>query len=375
MCLIEFLQYYYGEEQNFYLFDNGASNYLYGYVLHMLKVMILLTTFRRRQSMISNTAWQRHGCYRLGSEQYFNVPLDKSLFGCHDDWNSLDHFDPTTDSRLLFSQFNYLRTVYGSLQDGFALVQRGNWTYYIQRPGSNQTATEMGLWSVSRGPIGGVQTVGGRYADQLWMLYTNENDTKTYTFDCKSSNWISSPFVSGTVVKNAFAPYEEYTLQDSLSAYNNDSKAPFFGCLNSVIMDPWGFKLLIPVAEWIAPPPVITKFTPGHDARLLSNVTTVNIAFEFNTAMNCDGVTGAISFNVGSSGTGGTPTIGSVKCDAMTGTKGKLPGAPISAWYWSATLSNVPDGILEIVVKNAPSASAGNSTGVWMYLSSLRNLF
>ena len=106
------------------------------------------------------------------------------------------------------------------------------------------------------------------------------------------------------------------------------------------------------------------------------NITTVNIAFEFNTAMNCDdGITGAISFNMGSSGTGGTPTIGSVKCDAMTGTKGKLPGAPISAWYWSATLSNVPDGILEIVVKNAPSASAGNSTGVWMYLSSLRNLF
>jgi alpha-1,3-glucan synthase len=44
--------------------------------------------------MASNQAWQRHGCYKLGSEQYFNMPLEKSLLGCVDDWNSLDHFDP-----------------------------------------------------------------------------------------------------------------------------------------------------------------------------------------------------------------------------------------------------------------------------------------
>ena len=37
---------------------------------------------------------------------------------------------------------------------------------------------------------------------------------KMYNFDCKSSNWISSPYVLGTVVKNVFVPYEEYTLQD-----------------------------------------------------------------------------------------------------------------------------------------------------------------
>ena len=314
--------------------------------------------------MISNNAWQRHGCYGLGSEQYFNVPLDKSLFGCHDDWNSLDHFDPTTDSRLMFSQFNYLRTVYGSVQDGWALVQRGNWTYVIQRPGSNQTQTEIGLWSVSRGPITGAQTVGGLYTDQVWVLYTNENTTKTYTYDCKNTLWISSPYVSGTVVKNIFAPYEQYTLQESLSSYNNDSQAPYFGCLNSVTMDPYGFKMLVPLAEWVAPPPRITKFTPGHDARILSNGTTIGITFEFNTAMSCDGVTNAIALNVASSGKGGTPTIGNVQCGTTTGQVGKLPGAPISAWDWSATLSNVPDGILEIVVTNAPSSTTGVSTNV-----------
>ncbi len=319
--------------------------------------------------MVSNRAWQSRGCYRLGSEQYFNIPLEKSLFGCHDDWNSLDHFDPTTDSRLLFSQFNYLRTVYGSLQDGFGLVQRGNWTYWIERPGSNHTGTEMGLWSVSRAPIVGSQTVGGRFQDQVWMLYTNENSTKTYNFDCKSNNWISSPYVSGTVVKNTFAPYEEYTLQDSLSSYFNDSRAPYYGCLNSVSMDPLGFKLLVPSTQWVPPPPMITKFTPGHDARLLStpgsqNSTSINIVFEFNTAMSCDGVTAAVSLNMGSSGKGTAPSIGNVRCDATKGQTGRLPGAPVSAWYWSATLSSIPDGILELIVKSPPNAAGDNTTMV-----------
>lgn len=323
----------------------------------------------RRQSMISNRAWQSHGCYRLGSEQYFNMPLEKALFGCYDDWNSLDHFDPTMDSRLLFSQFNYLRTVYGSLQDGFGLVQRGNWTYWIERPGSNHTGTEMGLWSVSRAAIANSQTVGGRFQDQVWLLYTNENTTKSYNFDCRGSNWISSPYVSGTVVKNLFAPYEEYTLQDSLSSYYNDSRAPYYGCLNRVTMDPLGFKLLVPIAQWVPPPPMITKFTPGHDARLLStpgsqNSSSINIVFEFNTAMSCDGVTAAISFNMASSGKGSTPSVGNVRCDAMQGQTGRLPSAPVSVWYWSATLSNVPDGVLELIVTRPPNAAGDNTTMV-----------
>jgi alpha-1,3-glucan synthase len=166
------------------------------------------------------------------------------------------------------------------------------------------------------------------------------------------------------VVKNLFAPYEEYTLQESLSSYNNDSKAPYFGCLGSVTMDPFGFKLLVPATEWLAPPPVITKFTPGHDARIPSNSTTIGITFEFSTAMSCDGVTKAISLNMASSGKGGAPTIGNVQCDTTQGQVGRLPGAPISAWHWSATLSNVPDGVLEIVVSNPPSSTAGVTTNV-----------
>src|SRR5882762_5918317 len=84
--------------------------------------------FFSRQAMFSNTAWQRHGCYHLGSDQYFNMPLEKALIGCNDDWNSLDHFDPTASTRRMMTHFLYLRTVYNALQDGFNLVQRGNWT-------------------------------------------------------------------------------------------------------------------------------------------------------------------------------------------------------------------------------------------------------
>ncbi|KAF9535312.1 modular protein with glycoside hydrolase family 13 and glycosyltransferase family 5 domains [Crepidotus variabilis] len=342
--------YYYGEEQNFYLYDNGASNYLYG-----------------RQSMVSNLAWKRHGCYGLGSEQYFNMPLEKSLFGCHDDWNALDHFDPTADSRLLFSQFNWLRTVYGSLQDGFNLVQRGNWTYFIERPGSNKTLTEMGLWSVSRAAIPNVQTVGGIYHDQVWLLYTNENTTKEWSFPCNGADWISSPFTSDTKVQNIFYPYEVYDLEQSLSSYNNDSKAPYFGCLAKITMDPYGFKLLVPTQQFVPPPPMITKFTPGHDTRILSNITNVNIGFEFNTAMDCAGITSSIQLNMATSGHGSAPTITNAQCNPVTGKAGRLPGAPVSAFAWTATLSNFPDGVLELVVNKAPAAS-GNTTQIDHFL-------
>ena len=53
-----------GEEQAFHLFDNTASNYLYG-----------------RQAMTSAQAWQDHGCYKLNSTQYLNFGeiLDRGI--------------------------------------------------------------------------------------------------------------------------------------------------------------------------------------------------------------------------------------------------------------------------------------------------------
>ncbi|KDQ60792.1 glycosyltransferase family 5 protein [Jaapia argillacea MUCL 33604] len=343
---------YYGEEQNLYIYDTGASNYLYG-----------------RQAMFSNKAWQRHGCYALGSDQYFNFPLEKTLVGCKDDWNSLDHFDPTMDSRRLFGQFLYLRTVYDALQDGFNLVQRGNWTYFIQLPGSNGTQTEKGLWSVSRSGIIGSQTLTGSHTDQVWLLYTNENTTQTYTYSCTDNLWISSPYQASTVLKNLFAPYEEYTLASSLSSYYSNGQAPYYGCLQSVTMDPYGYKALVPVSEWVAPPPALTKFSPGHDARIQAeagdtNATTVQISLEFNVAMNCDSVSSNLSFNMSSSGHGGAPTFDktAVVCGAVTNPDpARISGAQTSAWSWSVTLQNVPDGILTITLNN-PVTNDGNAS-------------
>ena len=193
--------------------------------------------------MMSNKAWQRHGCYKLGSAQYFNWPLESALVGCMDDWNSLDHFDPTAEMRRLMKQFLYLRTTYSALQDGWDLVQRGNWTFDILRPGSNGTVTEMGLYSVSRAGIAGVQNLTGNHTDQVWMLYTNMNETTTWSYDCLGSLWISSPYESGTTVQNLLAPFEQYTLQDSGSSYFNTGSAPWYGCLSNITLDPYGMKV------------------------------------------------------------------------------------------------------------------------------------
>ncbi|OCH94959.1 glycoside hydrolase family 13 and glycosyltransferase family 5 domain-containing protein [Obba rivulosa] len=346
--------YYYGEEQNMYVYDTGANNYLYG-----------------RQAMMSNKAWQRHGCYSLGSQQYFNMPLDKSLIGCFDDWNSLDHFDPTTDARRLFSQFLSLRQTYPALQDGFNLVQVGNWTSFIARPGSNGTLTEMGLWSVSRSYLDGVQTIptDSNNTGVVWMLYSNENQTQTWAYPCSDDLWISTPYEAGQTIRNLFAPYDTYTLEASGKPFSGNTGPPWTGCMPNVTMEPFGFKAFVPVAQWTPPPPQLTRFLPGHDARITAeagdvNATVIDIALEFNTEMSCDGVTQALSFNMSSSGNGTTPSInaGSVKCGAVSDLQSSsVPGVSPSVWGWSGTLENVPDGILTITLNN-PKTNDGTAS-------------
>lgn len=44
--------------------------------------------------MSSSLAWKRHGCYKLGSQQYFNFPIERARLGCEDETSNLDHFDP-----------------------------------------------------------------------------------------------------------------------------------------------------------------------------------------------------------------------------------------------------------------------------------------
>ena len=318
--------------------------------------------------MPANKAWQRHGCYKLGSEQFFNFPLQSALIDCYDDSQSLDHFDPTKESRRLFKQFNYLRSQYASLTDGLALVQRGNWTHFEQLPGSNGTPTELGLWSASRAGIPNAQTLTGTsYTADVWFLYTNENQTQTYTHNCNGSDWISTPFVSGTTVRNLFSPYESYTLETSQSSFFDDGQAPYVGCLGSITMEPLSFKLLVPETDWVSVPPMLTKFSPGHDARLLSvdggdNSTSVQISLEFNVEMDCDSITNALTLNMSTSSST-TPSISNAQCGAVSNPDpAAIIGSDTSAYAWNATIVNFPDGILHLTLNN-PSASNGNTTG------------
>lgn len=136
-----------------YVMDSTASNYIYG-----------------RQSMTASMAWQAHGCYKLGSVQYYDMPLGRGLTGCTDDWNSVDHFDPTSQVRALTTQFTYLRSQYAALQDGFNLVQIGNWTTFGTLPGSRDTESEWGMWSVLRGTLPNV-TLSGPHSDiSVWCV-------------------------------------------------------------------------------------------------------------------------------------------------------------------------------------------------------------
>jgi alpha-1,3-glucan synthase len=297
------------------------------------------------------------------------MPYDKALTGCDDDWNSLDHFDPTADARRLISQMMYIREEFPATQDGLNLVQLGNWTHFIQLPGSNTTKTEIGMWSTQRSPLPTqVNMTAFQNTPYVWLMYTNENDTVKYEFDCKTKDWISTPYTSGTTVKNLFYPYEEHTLQDSLDAYNYDDKEPWRGCLPEITLRPYDFKAFVPVADWKAARPMMSKTTPGHDARVPSNSdNTLDIAFEYDVEMNCQSLTNALTINYSLGNSTLEPKIrGTPTCRVLAADEVEIPeiaGVPPSGWRWSATVENAPDGLYEFIIGSVSSQSGNAQTG------------
>jgi len=321
--------------------------------------------------MPATKAWQRHGCYHLGAITLSNLPLTKASLGCKDDWNSLDHFDPTADLRRLFKQFFDLRANYRVLSDGFYLVQHANWTHEDFLPSSGGSVTERGLWSVSKGGLSPLQNF--TLDDTVWFLYTNENTTKSYSGNCTSDAGIGGPYRSDTTVRNLLYPFENYTLGASNRPFLSDGQAPFFGCIESITLQPYDFKALVPSAIWIPPIPALTKFTPGHDARIevtddSPNPNSIDVQIEFSDLMDCQSVTQSIGFTLASSGKGSTPSVksGSAQCLVIPDADiqpASVLGATVSRWYWKATIDNVADGILTITVGN-PRSQNGVGTGV-----------
>jgi alpha-1,3-glucan synthase len=267
----------------------------------------------------------------------------------------------------------HLRTVYPSLQDGFGLTTLGNWTHLIELPGSNHTPTELGMWSVTRSPVQAQQgrngfNTDGTITQPVWLIYQNENYTRPYTFDCNSEDWISSPYVSGTTVRNLLYPYESYTLTDSLSPFYLDGKAPYRGCLGSITLLPFEYKALVPTAQWTPQPATISRFSPGHDARILST-NAIDVVIEWDTPMDCQGLQQALSLTTSLGGSTANPTFSQGEC--LTINNQPVPNvvstAP-SAWRWTGQIQNAVDGIYEINIASFAAQAAGVATNATDHL-------
>ena len=148
---------------------------------------------------------------------------------------------------------------------------------------------------------------------------------------------------------------------------DNDTTKPFAGCLSEISLTPWGYKAFVPIDEFIAPDPVVTKFLPGHDYRMLSSK---NISFEihFSQPMDCDQITNTIQINSTTAG-GEVPQVdtGSVQCSNISAAKADHSpwcGAVDTTFIYAANLVNVSDGIHQISVNNITSANGTGSTGV-----------
>jgi len=341
-----------GEEQAFYVLDSTASNYIFG-----------------RSPMSSAIAWQNHGCYHLGSTQYYDFPVDLATNGCHDDQISLDHRDSSHPIHNIIKSMYRLRREYPVLNDGYLLQQLSNNTHLTFLPGSNGTATEVGVWSILRDQYPGVQNLTVTTPVQpVWLVYQNDEQVVDYEFDCGSNaTALIAPFAENTTVKNLLAPYDEFTLKRGPKKLFLNGSQDFNGCVDTIRLDPWAFKAYVPKESWVSPAPVITKFSPGHDARLLASPdgnNTVDIVFEFSHEMDC----GSISMSLAITSTtddNSVPSIdpGSIVCGQKNDPAPNIYVAQVeSTWAWSAKLINVQNGVHTITVQNASTADGSAVT-------------
>ncbi|KAH8691393.1 alpha-1,3-glucan synthase Ags2 [Talaromyces proteolyticus] len=347
-----------GEEQGFYILDATADNYIYG-----------------RQSMSPATAWWSHGCFKINVTQYFDFPLDSALNGCEDISVTYDHRNPAHPIRNVLKHMFQLRQSYPVLNDGYFLQSLSKQTHDVFLTGSNGTPTETGMWSVLRGRFEGIQDLVNNQS--VWLLYQNDNVTVNYQFDCSTNNTNTSliaPFDSGTTVKNLFYPYDEQSLQASPARLGIDGSTGNNGCLDNLTMVPWDFRAYVPKETWVGPNPMITGFTPGHDARILSNVApdkpeSIPIEIYFSEEMSCESVTESISINSTTEfEITATLNKANVHCENVTPGGRRFIGEIPSSWVWRASMDNVYNGIHRITVSNATSLKNTQSNAIDHFL-------
>ena len=338
-----------GEEQAFYVLDSQASNYVYG-----------------RAPMTSSLAWQIHGCYKVGSDKYANFPLDAANYGCDDDNISLDHRDPSHPVRNVIKRMFEMRELYPVLNDGFYLQQLSSQTYDRYLAGSDGTPTTTGMWSVLRSSWAGVQNLSQTAeGDQsVWLLFMNEDKTTTYDFDCSHNSSLVSPFIQGTTVKNLLAPYEEYTLEAGPFTLGFDGQTQPNGCLSRLEMPAWGYKALVPKAQFVTPRPTLTSFSPGHDYRLYAGddePIVVRVTFGFSEPMDCDSISQSLQINSTVTGSSAA-SIDTDNCTcSSTSSPGHWVGEPGTKFLYEVDVIDVQHGIHQITINNA-SSSDGSFT-------------
>ena len=165
--------------------------------------------------MSSAQAWGMHGCYNpaIGNSNYYQWPVEAGLHGCQDPWVPLDHRDPSHPVRNFIKATHELRSNYPVFQDGFSLELLSNQTRQIFLPGSSHTPTETGLWSIERT---GFLEIQKNLTQVVWLVYTNEDHDSYSVSNCMdAASALIAPFSAGSKVKNAYYPYDEYTLESS----------------------------------------------------------------------------------------------------------------------------------------------------------------
>ncbi|KAM7188404.1 hypothetical protein V8F33_010655 [Rhypophila sp. PSN 637] len=340
---------FYGEEQEFYVLDSTADNYIFG-----------------RQAFSPTQAWKIHGCHAGNSTQYYDWPIDKSRNGCNDPKVALDHRDPSAPVRNIIKSMYFMREQYPSLSEGWLLQDLGRQTFKEILPGSNITETEFGIWSVARAFQPQVQ---GPFASKpVWFVYHNQNKTTEYKLNCKGNkkeDVFLSPFDGKAKVKNIFYPWDTITLDATEIHLGFDGSEKKAGCISSITMEPFEFRAYVNEKDWRMPPPMITKFSPGHDTQLKSSVIgdSVEITFEFSEEMeSCAAVQKAISIE-SKVEAGGEPELVGAECISFDPKPiVKYTGAIPSQYRFTARLRNLKEGIHRITIKNAPAKRAGQTT-------------
>lgn len=253
-----------------------------------------------------------------------------------------------------------MRRTYPTLNDGFRLETLSNQTSISYLPGSDGVPSPFGLWSIYRSVFEEVQDLRayGQGNQGVWLVYSNENTTKDYVFDCQDADLaLVSPFAASITVKNLFYPFDEHTLENSTLSS---------GCLSNLSMPAYGFKAFVPVDKFVDPDPVITGVVPSHDSRIAADVElgqlqNVSIEIHFSTAMDCTSISDSLSIashtqdGVTAELLPGTASCSSVELDESA----SYTGQPATVWNYTAVLGSVAHGIHTFTVSNA---STGNGS-------------